>query len=260
MNLIDDFKYQGKSINVESFTPEELIEAGQVTEEAADFLADVAKSREISGMIFGPTGSGKTTRLDTFIISNIPDNERILVIQEGDELKSKERYPNKTIVELYTQEGETPDSTFGISRLIEDVAVLLRPDRLLVGHIGKSIDGFKYLHTYGCSRWTTVSSDSAIGGLERIAKMIQEIQPGMDEIDILDEIYDLVDIIVYVDAGKITDIVELYQDDDWKNEYRPIFKHRKGEGLKRVGIISESLAIKLEDQGVDPSKWLKEVN
>lgn len=265
--LADDHKIVIRVHRVEQFTPEELIKAEQITQEAADFLRDMAQSKEIAGMFFGPTGSGKSTSLDTFIISNMPDEYRIHNIEDEPELRSKEKYPNKKISEYITKVGQTEASTYGIARIIEEVSLRAKPDVINIGEIRKGVDGAMYLYAIasGHKGWSTGHSGSGRQGVKRIAKMVQQTRPQASTKEIEDDIFDSLDIIVFIKAikvngkkvRKVTEIIELYQDDKGNNQYRDIFKYTRKDGLKRLNTISEKLAQKLEDQEVDSTRWLK---
>lgn len=251
---------------LESFQTEELVGAGQITQEAADFLKDMAQSKEIAGMFFGPTGSGKTTSLDTFIIAKLPPDERTFVIEDEPEMRAAQKYPDKNIIEMVVKKGNSEETTYSIARIIEEVALRAKPDRVFISEIRKGEDGEKFLYAMasGHKGWSTGHSDSAKGSIRRLAKMVMQTRPKAEIKEVEDDIYGLFDIIVYINVikvngknvRKVTDIVELYQNLDGKNEFRPIFQYSRKEGLKRVGVISQSLAKKLEDQEINPERWL----
>jgi len=265
--LADNHKITIRVHRVEQFSAEELVEAGQISQEGAEFLKDIAQSKEIAVMFFGPTGSGKSTSADTFIISNIPDEERTIVIEDEPELRAREKYPNKNISEFITKKGQTTTSSYSMARIVEEVALRAKPDRVIIGEIRKGEDGEKFLYaaSTGHKGLTTGHADSGRGGVKRVAKMVQQTRPQASTKEIEDDIFAVIDIIVYIKiikinekkVRKLTEIIELYQDDEGNNHYRDIFKYTRKDGLKRVNTISEKLAQKLEDQEVDAARWLK---
>lgn len=252
---------------LEQFSVQELINAGQITQEAADFLHDIAQCKEIGGMFFGPTGSGKTTSLDTFIFANLPDKERVFLIEDEAEMRAAQKYPQKNIVELVVKKGVNEESSYSISRLIEDVSLRARPDRVFVSEIrrGEDADRFLYANSCGHPGYSTGHSYSALGSIKRLGKMVLQTRPKAELKEVEDDIFALLDIIVFIKPikingkkiRKVVDIVELYQDDKGNNYFNPIFKYKRTTGLKRIGVISESLATKLEDEEIPHEMWLK---
>jgi len=67
------------------YTIEELIEAGSLTEEMANFLQVQVRDGKTL-LISGGTGSGKTTLLNA-LVDFIPGSERIVVIEDTAELR-----------------------------------------------------------------------------------------------------------------------------------------------------------------------------
>lgn len=255
----------------EQLTIDDLIESRMLTHEVAEFIKDAAMSKKIAGLIGGPTGSGKSTALDALIISNIPDWERIDIIQDEDELRATFKYPNKDIISMLTKKGSNEETTYTIARLIEEVSLRNKPDRIIVGEIRKGEDGEKliYVYTTGHLGWTTGHGNSAIGMVRRIAKMVLTTRPTATIEEIEDDIYATMDIIVFIDLvrvkgrekRRIKEVVELYYSDDGtKKEYRPIFKYNDSiDALERINSISPILATKMRDCEIDPSRWLESV-
>ena len=73
-----------------NYTVDDLIARGTLTQAIADFLAEQIRSAKTL-LISGGTGTGKTTLL-RILANSIPDNERILVIEDTPELQI--RKPN----------------------------------------------------------------------------------------------------------------------------------------------------------------------
>ncbi|MEW9124673.1 MAG: ATPase, T2SS/T4P/T4SS family [Thermotaleaceae bacterium] len=253
---------------IEQFEPQELIEAEQVNQEIVDFLKDCAKCKKIGGMFFGPTGSGKSTSLDALVVASVPDDERTIIIEDEAEIRGAEKYPKKNIIEYVTKKTKSKDTTYTMARLVEDVALRAKPDRLVIGEIRKGEDGDKFLYAMatGHMGWSSGHSISAKEGVARLAKMVEQIRPNATKQEIIEDIFSVLDIIVYNDfykingkkVRKLAEIMELYQDDEGKNHYRMLFKHDFKKGFIKVNPISEKLAYKLETCGIDSTRWLKE--
>jgi len=252
----------------EQLTREELVESGIITEEGADFVKDIAKCDKIAGIVAGPTGAGKTTTLDTLILANIDPWERQDIIQDENELRAKAKRPHQKIVELFTKEATNEKANFTIARLIEEIALRNKPYRIIIGEIRKGADGEKllYANETGHLGWTTGHAGSARGTIRRFGKMIRTTRPNATIEEIEDDIFSLIDIIIFIDLIKIggikkrrvTEIVELYQDENFNNELIHIFKYDTKDGkLKRVNPISNTLAEKMGKCEVNPDRWIK---
>lgn len=252
----------------EQLSTDELINSGLVTKEAVDFISDVAKCKKIAGIVGGPTGSGKSTTLDALILSSIESWERQDIIQDENELRAKAKRPHQKIVELFTKVSSRKETEFTISRLIEDVALRNKPDRIIVGEIRKGEDGEKLLYAFetGHLGWTTAHAGNARGVVRRIAKMVMTTRPNAKVEEIEDDIFGVIDIIIFIDLIKvggiekrrITEIVELYQDEDFGNQLRHIFRYDTKEGkLKRVNTISEYLTEKMEKSEIPADRWVE---
>lgn len=111
-------------------TMEELIRIGSLTEEAADFLERLVRSK-YNIFVSGGTGAGKTTFLNA--LSNyIPGDERIITIEDNAELQIQ---GIENLVRLEARganlEGE---GAVTIRDLIRS-ALRMRPDRIIVGEV-----------------------------------------------------------------------------------------------------------------------------
>ena len=111
-------------------TIEELIRIGSLTEEAADFLERLVRSK-YNIFVSGGTGAGKTTFLNA--LSNyIPGDERIITIEDNAELQIQ---GIENLVRLEARganlEGE---GAVTIRDLIRS-ALRMRPDRIIVGEV-----------------------------------------------------------------------------------------------------------------------------
>ncbi|MCL2485921.1 MAG: Flp pilus assembly complex ATPase component TadA, partial [Endomicrobia bacterium] len=131
-------KFLKNKLSVES-----LISAGSISKEMADFLktAVILKKNII---ISGGTGTGKTTLLNA-VSSFIPENERLVTIEDSAELQLQQKH----VVRL---EGR-PKSTEGtgeisIKRLVIN-ALRMRPDRIIVGECrsGEAFDMLQAMNT-----------------------------------------------------------------------------------------------------------------
>jgi pilus assembly protein CpaF len=105
---------------------EDLIGFGSVTAEMMEFLEACVIGR-LNMFVSGGTGSGKTTVLN--ILANyIPDGERILAIQSGDELHIDKKY----LVKLETRPPNLAGKGAVTATNLVLNALKMRPDRLIL--------------------------------------------------------------------------------------------------------------------------------
>src|SRR5437773_2653948 len=98
--IIPPLAIDGASLTIrkfarDPFTVQDLISFGTLTAEAAGFLEACVKAH-FNILVAGGTGSGKTTTLNV-LSSFIPDNERVVTIEDAAELQL--RQPHKVRLE-----------------------------------------------------------------------------------------------------------------------------------------------------------------
>jgi pilus assembly protein CpaF len=152
-------------------TVENLIEWGSFTEEVAEFLQACVVAR-LNIVVSGGTGSGKTTLLNV-LSSFIPDDERIVTIEDSAELQLSQRH----VVRLETcpPVPGTQDGQLAIRDLVKG-SLRMRPDRIVVGECrsGEALDMLQAMNTGHNGSLTTVHSNSprdCVGRLETLALM-----------------------------------------------------------------------------------------
>ncbi len=107
----------------------DLINRGSITKEAARFL-DVCIFLAKNTIISGGTGSGKTTLLNV-LGSRIPNNQRVLIIEDSSELKIQTDH----VVFFETKHGDEQGNGAVTIRDLIKAALRLRPDRIVVGEV-----------------------------------------------------------------------------------------------------------------------------
>ena len=118
--VIRKYKRQG-------LTAEDIISYGSVTAEIMEFLKACVNGR-LNMLISGGTGSGKTTVLN-IMADYIPDDERIVAIQSGNELQINK----KRVVKLETRPPDLAGKGAVTASKLVINAMKMRPDRLILG-------------------------------------------------------------------------------------------------------------------------------
>ncbi|MEP7286288.1 MAG: CpaF family protein [Chloroflexota bacterium] len=169
---------QGTTVTIRKFpekvlTVEDLIKFGSITKDVADFLEACVVAR-LNIVVSGGTGSGKTTLLNV-LSSFIPEDERILTIEDSAELQLLQRH----VVRLETAPpipgGDGQSGRLLIRDLVRG-SLRMRPDRIVIGECrgGEALDMLQAMNTGHDGSLTTVHSNSArdcVGRLETLALM-----------------------------------------------------------------------------------------
>ncbi len=111
------------------FTIDDLIEMGTCTKKVADFMKACVKGR-LNIITSGGTGTGKTTMLNV-LSSFIPDNERIITIEDAAELQLNQMHVIRLEARPPNIEGK---GEVTIRDLVRN-ALRMRPDRIIVGEV-----------------------------------------------------------------------------------------------------------------------------
>ncbi|MCH8187222.1 MAG: Flp pilus assembly complex ATPase component TadA [Proteobacteria bacterium] len=145
-----------------------MVELGTLTEELAQFLQACVRCR-LNILISGGTGSGKTTLLN--VISKwIPENERVVTIEDAAELQLQQEH----VVRLETR----PPNIEGKGRItIRDLLInslRMRPDRIVVGECrgGETLDMLQAMNTGHEGSMTTIHANSTRDAVQRVETMV----------------------------------------------------------------------------------------
>ncbi len=174
------------------FTMDDLIERRMVTAEQGGQLSDAIR-RGDNLLISGGTGAGKTT-LTNVIAGFIPDNDRILILEDVAELYIKKQHVISAEAQL-----DTHKSQIGFADLLK-AALRHRPDRIIVGEIrGPEARVFlDALNTGHRGSLSTIHANSAGDALRRLAQLAMRGSGGVPLHDIEDECSRSIDLIAHV--------------------------------------------------------------
>ena len=152
----------------ERFKVEELVQYNSLSKEMGDFLKAAVLSRK-NMIVSGGTGSGKTTVLN-ILSSFIPDNERIITIEDAAELKLDQNH-------WVRLESRPPNIEGRGAITIRDLfrnTLRMRPDRIIVGECRgmESIDMLQAMNTGHDGSLTTIHANSTHDVLVRLDSLI----------------------------------------------------------------------------------------
>jgi type IV secretion system protein VirB11 len=173
-----------------------------------DFLRQSVVARK-NIVISGATGSAKTT-LSKALIKHIPDNERIISIEDTPELV----IPQPNNVRLFYSKDRQGLSEIGPKELLES-SLRMRPDRILLQEL-RDGTAFYYIRNVNSGHpgsITTVHADSVALAFEQLALLIKESKAGGDlkRTEILNLLKASIDVVVQCErSGGAFRAAELY--------------------------------------------------
>ena len=192
------------------FTVDDLIRFGTATPEMFEFLEACVKAR-LNIFVSGGTGSGKTTMLN-ILSSFIPDDERIVTIEDAAELQLRQEHVITLEARPSNIEGK---GAIPIRELVRN-ALRMRPDRIVVGECrsGEALDMLQAMNTGHDGSMSTGHANTPRDMLSRLETMV--LMAGMDLPlrAIREQISSAVDLIVHQNrlkdgARKIVNITEV---------------------------------------------------
>lgn len=177
--IIPPISLTGPTITIRKFPKNplkvsDLIRFGSVSPKMMSFLEVCVKGR-LNMIVSGGTGSGKTTLL-SILSGFIPDNERIVTIEDAAELQLRQAH-------VVTLESRPPNiegtGAITIRNLVRN-ALRMRPDRIIVGEVrsGETLDMLQAMNTGHDGSLTTAHSNSPRDLLSRLETMV--LMSGMD--------------------------------------------------------------------------------
>jgi len=148
----------------ESLTMEDLISFGSMSEAAKEFFEICVRLRK-NILISGGTGTGKTVLLGA-ISRAIPEEERIVVIEDTSELRLIQRHCLYLEARHADRRGQ---GGLGVRQLFVN-SLRMRPDRIIVGEVrgGEALDLVQSMISGHAGALSTVHANSARDALIRL--------------------------------------------------------------------------------------------
>jgi pilus assembly protein CpaF len=147
---------------------EDLITLGTVTPEIAEILKGIVKAR-LNVLISGGTGTGKTTFLN--VLSRfIPNDERIITIEDSAELQLKQEH----VVRLETRLPNIEGAGEITQRDLVRNSLRMRPDRIIMGEVrgDEVLDMLQAMNTGHDGSLTTIHANSPRDALLRLETLV----------------------------------------------------------------------------------------
>jgi pilus assembly protein CpaF len=177
--IIPPLCLNGPSLTIRKFsrTPlqaADLVARGSMTPELMEFLRACVVSA-INCVVSGGTGTGKTTMLNV-LSSFIPENERIITIENAAELRLQQRH----VVTLESRPANLEGKGEISIRDLVINALRMRPNRIVVGECrgGEALDMLQAMNTGHDGSMTTVHANTPRDALHRMETM--SLMAGID--------------------------------------------------------------------------------
>lgn len=217
---IRKFKLGGLSLD-------DLIQFGSLNDVAREFLEICVRLRK-NIIVSGGTGTGKTSLLGA-VSTAVPEEERIIVIEDTSELKLRQKHTVYLEVQRPDQYGR---GELTIRQLFV-ASLRMRPDRIIVGEVrgGEALDMLQAMLSGHSGSLTTVHANSTRDALVRLETLSM-----MSDIEIpvhvsRAQVASAIDLIVQLDRfsedgsrkiGRVTEVIGL--DNRGLYETRDIFE------------------------------------
>lgn len=258
-------------VNQQTVSEEKLLESESATAEMLHFLKACIRYG-VSVCIAGSTGSGKTTVM-AWLLSNVPDNRRLITIEEGSrefDLVKRDAKGNilNSVVHLLTRPHENPTMNINQDFLLERV-LRKHPDVIGVGEMRSAAESLSAAESSrtGHTVCTTIHSNSCTSTYRRMMTLAKR-KYNMDDAVLMQIMVEAYPIVVFTKqledrSRKIMEIIEGEDFEDGKLQYRSLYKYEVVDNVmdkngkphvvghhKKIGSISEELKKRLLDNGI----------
>jgi pilus assembly protein CpaF len=196
--IIPPLALDGPSLTIRKFSADpyqadDLIEFGTMTSPVAKFLEACVRGR-INVLVAGGTGAGKTTTLNV-VSSFIPDDERIVTVEDAAELKLQQPH----VVRL---ESRPPNIEGKGQVTIRDLVrncLRMRPDRIVVGEVrgAEALDMLQAMNTGHDGSISTIHCNSPRDALSRLETITMMAGMELSNKAIREQIASALQLIVY---------------------------------------------------------------
>nr|WBU15375.1 type II/IV secretion system protein [uncultured bacterium] len=183
-----------RRFRADKMTMDDLVSAGTLTPQLAQFLGACVKAR-LNILVSGGTGTGKTTLLNA-LSAFIPPSERIITIEDPVELKLQQPH----VISLEARPPSIEGRGEVTQRDLLRNALRMRPDRIIVGEVRgpEAFDMLNAMNTGHEGSLTTVHANSPRDALARVENMVLMAGFDLPQRAIREQIASALDIIIQI--------------------------------------------------------------
>jgi pilus assembly protein CpaF len=171
--IVPPLSIDGPTLTIRKFkkdklTLEQLVRYGSVSEEGAEVIKVIGRSR-VNTLISGGTGSGKTTLLNC-VTRYIDDDERIITCEDAAELQLQQPH----VVRLETRPPNLEGEGQVTMRDLVRNCLRMRPERIIVGEVRgpEAFDLLQAMNTGHDGSMGTLHANNPREALSRLESMI----------------------------------------------------------------------------------------
>ncbi|RPI29720.1 MAG: CpaF family protein [Acidobacteria bacterium] len=213
--IIPPLSLDGPILSIRRFgryplTQDHLLINKTITSSMLAFLEACVKGK-LNVLISGGTGAGKTTLLNV-LSGFIPENERVVTIEDAAELQLKQDH----VVRLETRPPNIEGKGAVRQRQLVTNALRMRPDRIIVGEVRgeEAVDMLQAMNTGHEGSLTTIHANNPRDALLRLETMVSMANLNLPEKAIRQQIASAINVIVQIvrltdGSRKISTITEV---------------------------------------------------
>lgn len=263
--IIPPLALNGPTLTIRKFSEnpmrvEDLVRYGTMTAKMAEVIRYCIEGR-MNVVVSGGTGSGKTTTLNV-LSSFIPNNERIVTIEDAAELKLFQDH----VVRLETRPSNIEGKGEVSIRDLVRNSLRMRPDRIIVGEVrsGEALDMLQAMNTGHDGSLTTGHANTPRDMLARLETMVLMSGMQLPVKAIRDQVASALDIIIQQSrlqdgSRKITHITEVHGMEGDVIILQDVFRYEQ-TGLDQKGKVVGQFVFtgvkprfieKLKNHGID---------
>src|ERR1700739_3079493 len=240
--IIPPLAIDGACLSIRRFgrdpiTARQMIENKSLTEPMLELLSAVVKGR-LNILISGGTGAGKTTVLNV-LSGYIPNNERIVTIEDAAELQLKQEH----VVRLETRPPNIEGKGAVRQRQLVINSLRMRPDRIVVGEVRgeEAFDMLQAMNTGHEGSLTTVHANANRDALARLESMFSMANLNIPERAVRSQIASAVHAVVQIarlsdGTRKVITVSEITGMDDESIAMQDIFSFDR-TGIDESGKV-----------------------
>ncbi|MBJ6725728.1 CpaF family protein [Geomesophilobacter sediminis] len=188
----------------------DMLALGSLDERMARVIEGAVKTR-LNILICGGTGTGKTTLLN-MISEFIPEDERIVTIEDSAELQLKQDH----VVRLETRPANIEGAGEVTQRDLVRNALRMRPNRIILGEVrgGEALDMLQAMNTGHEGSISTIHANTVRDAMSRMETMVMMTGLDLPERAIREQIASAIDMVIHLvrfpdGSRKIVKIAEI---------------------------------------------------
>jgi pilus assembly protein CpaF len=212
--IIPPLALDGPHLSIRKFkrdalSGDDLLTKNSVSKPMLDLLNGIVRAR-LNVLISGGTGAGKTTLLN-ILSSYIPEDERIVTIEDSAELQLRQPH----VVRLETRAANIEGEGEVAQRMLLINSLRMRPDRIVMGEVrgAEAIDMLQAMNTGHDGSLTTLHANTPRDALSRLETMVSMANLNLPDKGVRQQIASAIDVIIQV--SRLTDgtrkIVSIYE-------------------------------------------------